>query len=119
MAQERLILTDDQLRALERTKEEKEAHGEIDLSIPATSERRTRTMSDTSKASDAFISRPSSILTARWRSEAMQIGGEGSKAANRLRISIWWDCDKDFGCSTPAAFGSMQYKVASAILIRT
>jgi transposase InsO family protein len=34
MAQERLILTDDQLKALERAKEEKEAHGEIETEHP-------------------------------------------------------------------------------------
>jgi hypothetical protein len=34
MAQENLILTDRQLSALERTKEEKEAHGEIETEHP-------------------------------------------------------------------------------------
>lgn len=34
MAQEQLILTDDQLQALERAKEEKEAHGEIETEHP-------------------------------------------------------------------------------------
>lgn len=34
MAQEGVILTEDQVRALERAKEEKEAHGEIETEHP-------------------------------------------------------------------------------------
>jgi len=34
MAQEQLILTEDQLKALERKKEEQEAHGEIETEHP-------------------------------------------------------------------------------------
>ncbi len=35
MAQESLILTEDQLKALEKAKEEKQAHGEIETEHPA------------------------------------------------------------------------------------
>src|SRR4028119_2504354 len=66
VAQENLILTEDQLRALEKAKQEKESHGEIEpeQSIPLIWVTRIRSMSAPSKVSDASTSRPSLTLTA-------------------------------------------------------
>jgi hypothetical protein len=68
VAQEGLILTEDQVRALEKAKQEKEAHGEIETEHPAIWARRTPTTLATSKALGGSISKPSSIPTASWRS---------------------------------------------------
>ena len=44
MAQERLILTESQLAALEKAKAEKEVHGEFETECPAIAARRTPSM---------------------------------------------------------------------------
>ena len=65
MAQERLILTESQLAALEKAKADKEAHGEFDRRAPATAAHRTRSTSAISKAWDGSTSRLSSTHTQR------------------------------------------------------
>lgn len=64
-AEEGIILTEDQVTAIERAREEKQAYGEIETHHPVTSVHRTPTMLAPSKALAGFISRPSSIPTAK------------------------------------------------------
>ena len=62
--QEGIILDENQVAALEKAKEEKQAHGEIEnLLSPVSLSPRILIMLDTSKVSDTFISRPSLTLT--------------------------------------------------------
>ena len=61
--QEGIILDENQVAALEKAKEEKQAHGEIETIIPVSLSPRILIMLDTSKVSDTFISRPSLTLT--------------------------------------------------------
>jgi hypothetical protein len=61
-AQENLILTEAQVKALEKVKAEKEAHGEIETHPPAISVPKTRSMWIISKVWGAFTSRPSTCL---------------------------------------------------------
>lgn len=69
VAQEGIILTEDQVRALEKAKQEKEAHGEIETEHPGyLGSRDTRTTWAISKASGGSISKRSSIPTASWHS---------------------------------------------------
>ena len=60
--QEGIILDENQVAALEKAKEEKQAHGEIETYYRFLSPR-ILIMLDTSKVSDTFISRPSLTLT--------------------------------------------------------
>jgi hypothetical protein len=66
-AQEHLILTEDQVRALERAREDM---AKSRPNIRVIWERRTPTTSEQSRASDAFISRLLSIPTPRLRSRS-------------------------------------------------
>ena len=59
--QEGIILDENQVAALEKAKEEKQAHGEIETYYSLSP--RILIMLDTSKVSDTFISRPSLTLT--------------------------------------------------------
>jgi hypothetical protein len=69
VAQEGIILTEDQVRALEQAKQEKEAHGEIETEHPGyLGSRDIRTTWAISKASGGSISKRSSIPTASWHS---------------------------------------------------
>lgn len=61
--QEGIILDENQVAALEKAKEEKQAHGEIETYYPGFLVARILIMLDTSKVSDTFISRPSLTLT--------------------------------------------------------
>ena len=65
MAQERLILTESQLAALEKAKADKEAHGEFESECPGYAGPRTRSMSVRSRVSAGSTSRPSSTPTPR------------------------------------------------------
>ena len=71
MAQENLILTEEQLRALEKAKDEKESHGEIEsLGTPVTWVPRTLTTWVHSKVSAESISRHSSTPIPRLLSSS-------------------------------------------------
>jgi winged helix-turn helix protein len=59
------VLTESQVRAMEKAKVEKEAHGEIETAIRDIWERRTRTTSAPSKGWGGSTSRRSSILMPR------------------------------------------------------
>ena len=59
------VLTVSQVRALEKAKQEKEAHGEIETAHPGYLGRKIRTLSARSRASAGSTSRRSSILTPR------------------------------------------------------
>ena len=65
-AQDSLILTEDQLRALERSREERPRGARSKPSTRAISVLRTPTMLAPSRASAGFISRPSSTPIRRW-----------------------------------------------------
>ena len=65
MAREGIILTESQVRALERKKLDDEARGEIDTAHPVTLVHMTPSMLAPSKALVVFISRPMLILTPR------------------------------------------------------
>ena len=61
VAQEGVILTEDRVRALEKAKQEKEAHGRSKPNTRAISDRKIPTMWAISKASGGSTSRASSI----------------------------------------------------------
>ena len=69
VAQDGLILTEDQLRALERAREEKESHGEIETEHPgylgSQDTYYVSTMWAPSRVLDVFINKPSSIPTVK------------------------------------------------------
>jgi hypothetical protein len=65
-AQEGMVLTEDQVVALERAKEEKQAYGEIETTTPDTWEPRIPIMLAPLKALDVFISRLLSIHIVKW-----------------------------------------------------
>jgi D-alanyl-D-alanine carboxypeptidase len=67
-AQDNLILTEAQLKALEKAKQEKEAYGEMRRNIRATWVLRTPSRSARLKGADASISKPSLTPTPEWRS---------------------------------------------------
>ena len=67
VAQEGIILTEDQVRALEKAKQEKEAHGEIETEHPGYLGSQDTYLA-LSKASGGSISKRSSTPTASWRS---------------------------------------------------
>ena len=70
VAQDGLILTEEQVRALEKAKEDKAAHGEIETEHPGIQgiwERRTRSTWERSKGSAESISRPSLTRIHGWR----------------------------------------------------
>ena len=62
-----MVLTEQQVRAMEKAKQEKEAHGEIETAHPGYWVRRIRIMSAPSRASAGSTGRPLSIRTPRWR----------------------------------------------------
>jgi hypothetical protein len=68
VAQDGLILTEDQVRALEKAREEKEAHGEIETEHPGYLGSQDTYYVGNLKGVGAFISRPSSIRTRKWPS---------------------------------------------------
>ena len=74
VTKENLILTEAQVQALEKAKEEKVAHGEIETLFPGyLGAQDTRTMSAISKGSAESISKPISILSPKWCSASSTI----------------------------------------------
>jgi hypothetical protein len=65
-ANQSMVLTEAQVVALEKSKQEKEAHGEIETEHPGYLALRTPTTSAQSRAWAASTSRPSSTPTAKW-----------------------------------------------------
>ena len=63
-----MILTEDQVRALEKAKQEKEAHGEIETEHPGYLGSQDTYYVGNLRASGGSTSRPSSTPTASWRS---------------------------------------------------
>ncbi len=64
--QQNLMLTEEQLQAQEKAKQEKEAHGEIETEHPGYLGAQDTFYVGTLKASVASINRPSSTLTPKW-----------------------------------------------------
>ena len=73
-AQEGLILTEDQVKALEKAKQEKEAYGEIETPHPGYLGAQDTYSVGTIKGVGASISRPSSIRTRRSPSPSSTTG---------------------------------------------
>lgn len=88
-AQEQLILTEDQVRALERAREEKVARGEIETEHPGYLGAQDTYTSARSRASGGSTSRPLSIRTPRSPSPSSTIGR-----------TLWWQPTRSMiGCS--------------------
>jgi transposase len=68
------VLTESQVLAMEKARQEKESHGESRRLIRAIWERRTRTMSARSRASAGSINRPLSTLTRKLLLPSSTIG---------------------------------------------
>ncbi len=66
MAQESLILTEDQLKALEKAKEEKQAHGEIETEHPGYLLSQDTYYVGTIKVLEEFTNRPSLTPILKW-----------------------------------------------------
>ncbi len=73
-AQDNLVLTEEQLQALEKSKEEKEAHGEIETEHPGYLGAQDTFYVGTLKGVGGYTSRPSSTLTARFPSLSSMTG---------------------------------------------
>ena len=74
MAQEGIVLTESQLAAMERAREEKEARGETETEHPGYLGPRTRITWATARASGTSTSRRSSTPTRKWRSASCTTG---------------------------------------------
>ena len=75
VAQEGLILSEDQIRAMEKAREEKEAHGEIETAHPGYLGAQDTYYVGTIKGVGAFISKPSSTRIRRSLTPSSMTGG--------------------------------------------